>query len=160
TSLAVRARETGRRFAFYVAEGNQVDIGASVEGWHRDLNPDKAQPPDKERKVEKTGTGTGSEDLERRVLMLQRGLDAATADRDNHRKQLDAVRGQLDTVKNTQLGLNQELRDLRSDLDAARADRDRYRGERDEAVDKLRCERAGREKSTNGAENPRPQMSR
>ncbi|MFD6357265.1 hypothetical protein [Nocardia tengchongensis] len=160
TSLAVRARETGRRFAFYVAEGNQVDIGASVEGWHRDLNPDKAQPPDKERKVEKTGTGTGSEDLERRVLMLQRGLDAATADRDNHKKQLDAVRGQLDTVKNTQLGLNQELRDLRSDLDAARADRDRYRGERDEAVDKLRSERAGREKSTNGAENPRPQMSR
>ncbi|MFE3080895.1 hypothetical protein [Nocardia tengchongensis] len=160
TSLAVRARETGRRHPFYIAEGNQVDIGASVEGWHRDLNPDKAQPPDKDRKVEKPGAGTGSEDLERRVLMLQRGLDAVTADRDNHKKDLESVRGQLDTVKNTQLGLNKDLRDLRGDLDAARADRDRYRGERDEAVDKLRSERAGREKSTNGAENPRPQMSR
>ncbi|MEV6100663.1 hypothetical protein [Nocardia sp. NPDC051981] len=158
TSLAVRARETGRRHPFYLAEGNQVDIGASVEDWHRDLNPDKPQPPDKERKVEKPSTGTSSEDLERRVLMLQRGLDAVTADRDNHKKQLESVHGDLDTLKNTQLGLNQELRDLRGDLDTARADRDRYRGERDEAVDKLRSVR--REQFTNGADKPRPQMSR
>ncbi|MFF0633492.1 hypothetical protein ACFYTS_13435 [Nocardia sp. NPDC004151] len=159
TSLAVRARETGRRHPFYIAEGNQIDIGASVEDWHRDLNPDKAQPPDKDRKVEKTGTGTGSDDLERRVSMLQRGLDAVTADRDYHKKDLESVRGQLDTVKNAQLGLNQELRDLRGDLDTARADRDRYRGERDEAVDKLRSVRH-EQQPTNGADKPRPQMSR
>ncbi|WP_458686408.1 hypothetical protein [Nocardia tengchongensis] len=160
TTLAVRAREAGRRNPFYVAEGNQVEIGGSVDGWHRETNPEQAQPPDQKRTNEKPATASGSEDLERRVLMLQRGLDAVTTDRDNHKKELDSVRAELDTLKNTQLTTNKDMRDLRSDLDAAREDRDRYRGERDEAVTKLRTERAGREKSANGAEKPRPQMSR
>ncbi|MFE3986550.1 hypothetical protein ACFXPR_18890 [Nocardia tengchongensis] len=160
SSLTVRARETGRRLPFYMAEGNQVDMAASVEGWHRDLTPDKPQPPDKTRTNETSAPAQVSEDLERRVLMLQRGLDAVTADRDGHKKQLDAVRGELEAMKNTQLGLNKDLRDLRGDLDAARADRDRYRGERDEAVQKIRAERTGREQATNGADKPRPQMSR
>ncbi|MEU1205482.1 hypothetical protein [Nocardia sp. NPDC005825] len=160
SSLTVRARETGRRFPFYMAEGNQVDMAASVEGWHRDLTPDKPQPPDKARTNETSTPAQGSEDMERRVLMLQRGLDAVTADRDGHKQQLDAVRGELEAMKNTQLGLNKDLRDLRGDLDAARADRDRYRGERDEAVQKIRADRTSREQATNGADNPRPQMSR
>ncbi|MFB7722305.1 hypothetical protein [Nocardia sp. NPDC056100] len=150
TTLAVRAREAGRRNPFYVAEGNQVEIDGSVDGWNREVNPEQAQPPDQERTNEKPTPATSSENLERRVLMLQRGLDAVTSDRDNHKKELDSVRAELETLKNTQLTTNKDMRDLRSELEVARAERDRYRGERDEAVTKIRSERADRDRSTNG----------
>ncbi|MGW4125870.1 hypothetical protein [Nocardia sp. NPDC004711] len=161
TTLAVRARETGRRHPFYVAEGNRADISRSVSDWHRDTHPEQTQPPDHGRTRENPDTGTDPQDLERRVLMLQRGLDAVTTDRDQHKKQLESVHAELDSLKNSQLRVSQDMRDLRSDLDAARADRDRYRGERDEAVTKLRSERAARDpQPSNGADKPRPQMSR
>ncbi|MGW4123471.1 hypothetical protein [Nocardia sp. NPDC004711] len=137
TTLSVRARETGRRHPFYVAEGNQVEVGQSTSEWQRVTTREQTQPPDQDRTRENSSAATSSEDLERRVLLLQRGLDAVTADRDQYKNQIDAVRAELEGLKNTQLRTNQELREARSARDTATAERDRYRGERDEAVRKL-----------------------
>ncbi|MGW0247981.1 hypothetical protein ACWDYH_15245 [Nocardia goodfellowii] len=78
-------------------------------------------------------------EMERRIKMLQRGLDAVTADRDNVKRALAGAEGQIEELKNRNLGLafeNSELR-ARPDVEQVAAQRDRYLRERDEAVRKL-----------------------
>ncbi|WP_280359243.1 hypothetical protein [Nocardia otitidiscaviarum] len=53
------------------------------------------------------------------------------------RQQLATVTAELETVKNTQLVMNNEMKALREQVAAVTTERDRYRGERDEAVRKL-----------------------
>ncbi|QLY33967.1 hypothetical protein H0264_18580 [Nocardia huaxiensis] len=178
--LSVRARESGRRHPFYQAEGSPMEVGRSLDAWNQEIGREHTDPPDQDRTREKAAPAAGSEDLERRVLMLQRGLDAVTADRDTHKQQAETMRAELDTLKNTQLRTNHDLRELREQLDTAHADRDRYRGERDEAVRKLArntpeqdrygsSERVAREQAdtgttmpppSNGAGQPRPRPER
>ncbi|MFE3000733.1 hypothetical protein ACFXG4_37755 [Nocardia sp. NPDC059246] len=137
TTLSVRAREIGRRHPFYVAEGNQIEVGHSTHDWQREITREQTEPPDYDRTREKPPTAGESDDLQRRVLLLQRGLDAVVAERDQHKQQLDSVRADLEALKNTQLRTNHELKETRNRLLSAVDDRNRYRGERDEAVRKL-----------------------
>ncbi|MGX1805173.1 hypothetical protein ACWIGI_05615 [Nocardia sp. NPDC055321] len=137
STFAVRARETGRRLPFYTAEGNQAEIGRSMNDWQNEVTTEQSDPPDQDRTREKSATATDQQDLERRVLMLQRGLDAIAAERDQQRQQAEATQAELDALKNTQLRTNAEIRELREELGTARDERDQYRGERDEAVRKL-----------------------
>lgn len=136
TVFTINARESGRRHPFYLAEGNQVEISQSVGEWHRDTRPDQSQPPDQDRN--RGDRPAASEpDPERRVAVLQRALDAVTKDRDDTKQRLESVDAELQTLKNTHLATNQELRTLREQFVLARDERDRYLGERDEAVRKL-----------------------
>ncbi|MFJ9368781.1 hypothetical protein ACIRRA_30745 [Nocardia sp. NPDC101769] len=141
TNVRVSATEAGRTEPFFTTEGSHAFVTDEVNAWRNEVDrPVHDQPPEnrQDRSRENASTSGGSEDLERRVLMLQRGLDAVTADRDQQRQQLDAVRAELETLKNTQLRTNRELREAREQLDTVGAERDRFRGERDEAVDKLK----------------------
>ncbi|MGV9616274.1 hypothetical protein [Nocardia xishanensis] len=83
-----------------------------------------------------------SEDRDRlasRVGMLQRGVDAVTADRDQIRKSLAAAEGRIEELKNRNIRLASEIGELYDRPDAAQVaeERDRYKRERDEAVAKL-----------------------
>ncbi|WP_431963281.1 hypothetical protein [Nocardia sp. bgisy134] len=83
-----------------------------------------------------------SEDRDRltsRVGMLQRGMDAVTADRDQIRKSLASAEGRIEELKNRNIRLANEIGELRDRPDAAQVaeERDRYKRERDEAVAKL-----------------------
>jgi hypothetical protein len=78
--------------------------------------------------------------LARRVDILQRGVDAVTADRDDHKRRLEAAQGQVEALKNVNTRQGAELTDLRAQslrLVEVSAERDRLKSERDEAVRKL-----------------------
>ncbi|WP_433629111.1 hypothetical protein [Nocardia sp. CA-120079] len=98
--------------------------------------------------------------LESRVGMLQRGLDAVTADRDEMKRKLDAADGRIEELKNRNLRLANEIGELRDrpNVDQVAAERDRYKRERDEAVQKLAqtlwTQRNGRE-ANRGEQAPR-----
>ncbi|WP_067478743.1 hypothetical protein [Nocardia amamiensis] len=74
-----------------------------------------------------------------RVGMLQRGLDSVTADRDEMRRKLDSAEGHIEALKNRNLRLAAEIRELRdqSGIQQITAERDQLKRERDEAVQKL-----------------------
>lgn len=89
--------------------------------------------------------------LVRRMEMLERGLNAVTADRDDHKQKLDAVQGQVEALRNANTAQAAELKDLRAQslrLVEVTADRDRYKSERDEAVAKLRAQSKQRDRAT------------
>ncbi|MFE3222922.1 hypothetical protein [Nocardia sp. NPDC059228] len=144
TPKAVRlsGTESGHSEPFFTTEGSHAFVTDEVNAWRAETTRAvHDQPPEttgQDRSREKSSSSGGSEDLERRVLMLQRGLDAVTADRDTHKQQLESVRAELDTLKNTQLRANRELREAREQLETVGAERDRFRGERDEAVERLK----------------------
>ncbi|MFI6368959.1 hypothetical protein ACIBG0_40310 [Nocardia sp. NPDC050630] len=77
--------------------------------------------------------------LENRVGLLQRGLDAVTADRDEFKRNLAAAEGRIEELKNRNIRLANEIGELRDrpKVDQVAAERDRYKRERDEAVQKL-----------------------
>ncbi|MFE9323541.1 hypothetical protein ACIHDR_19500 [Nocardia sp. NPDC052278] len=77
--------------------------------------------------------------LENRVGVLQRGLDAVTADRDEFKRNLAGAEGRIEELKNRNIRLANEIGELRDrpKVDQVAADRDRYKRERDEAVQKL-----------------------
>ncbi|MEV6333495.1 hypothetical protein AB0M12_02150 [Nocardia vinacea] len=77
--------------------------------------------------------------LENRVGVLQRGLDAVTADRDEFKRNLARAEGRIEELKNRNIRLANEIGELRDRPKVAQvaADRDRYKRERDEAVQKL-----------------------
>ncbi|MEV0294223.1 hypothetical protein [Nocardia sp. NPDC050710] len=74
-----------------------------------------------------------------RVLMLQRGLDAVTDDRDEMKTKLETAEGRIEELKNRNIRLANEIGELRDrpGMDEVAAQRDRYKRERDEAVHKL-----------------------
>ncbi|MFD0362732.1 hypothetical protein ACFQZZ_14910 [Nocardia sp. GCM10030253] len=83
-----------------------------------------------------------SEDRDRfasRVGVLQRGLDAVTADRDGMKTKLEAATGQIEELKVRNVRLAAEIGQVadRPGMEAVAAERDRYKRERDEAVAKL-----------------------
>ncbi|MEV0363966.1 hypothetical protein [Nocardia fusca] len=63
------------------------------------------------------------ETRDRKIAVLQRSVDAITADRDNLRAALDSAEARIERLQNLNRGLSVE--------------RDKYRGERDQAVQKL-----------------------
>ncbi|WP_280410091.1 hypothetical protein [Nocardia brasiliensis] len=86
--------------------------------------------------------------LDSRVGILQRGLDAVTADRDQIRRKLAAAEGRIEDLKNRNQRLAAEVAELRErpDADRVAAERDRFKRERDEAVTKLAAARPARER--------------
>lgn len=72
-----------------------------------------------------------------RVDVLHGGMDAVTADRDEHKRQLAATTGEVTTLKNTNTRLAAEIKDLRNKVITTGVERDKYRSERDEAVQQL-----------------------
>lgn len=86
---------------------------------------------------------------ESRVLMLQRGLDAVTADRDDMRSKLDAAEGRISELTNRNQRLAAEIDEVRRDqpdIEQLRAERDRFKTERDEAVARLTEQTSPRER--------------
>ncbi|WP_040698935.1 hypothetical protein [Nocardia vinacea] len=77
--------------------------------------------------------------LENRVGILQRGLDAVTADRDEFKRKLATSEGRIEELKNRNIRLANEIGELRDrpTVEHVAAERDRYKRERDEAVQKL-----------------------
>ncbi|WP_191094282.1 hypothetical protein [Nocardia colli] len=100
--------------------------------------------------------------LASRVEILQRGLDAVTADRDEVKRCLGSADARIEELKNRNLRLANEIDELRErpTVEQVAAERDRYKGERDEAVAKLvrstpEPDRYGsRSRSSNGSEHP------
>ncbi|OBB47631.1 hypothetical protein [Nocardia sp. 852002-51244_SCH5132740] len=102
----------------------------------------EAKHPDRLAEIEREvrGLREDRDQLARRVEILQRGVDAVTADRDDHKRKLAAATAQVEALKNTNLAQARELEDLRQNglrLVEVTVERDKYRTERDEAVQKL-----------------------
>lgn len=75
----------------------------------------------------------------RQVQVLQRGLDAVTTDRDNHKQRLDAAEAEVTTLKNTNNRQAAELKSLRENVITIGVERDKFKTERDQAVGKLKA---------------------
>ncbi|WP_328435521.1 hypothetical protein [Nocardia puris] len=151
------ARETTVRKAGETRPDREPPEGEPRLRVVKDAAPQPDRPgPDQERTsrpesavASESGRAEGAPDtdrlaaLERKVAVLQRGLDAVTTDRDALREQLTEAQAREDRLKNRNLRLAAEL-DQRPDqqqtldkLFEAIDDRDRYKRERDQAVAKL-----------------------
>ncbi|WP_280413764.1 hypothetical protein [Nocardia carnea] len=83
--------------------------------------PSSAQLAEIEARIRKLADE--QEKRDRKISVLQRSVDAITADRDNLRIALDSAEARIERLQNLNRGLSVE--------------RDKYRGERDQAVQKL-----------------------
>ncbi|WP_146098844.1 hypothetical protein [Nocardia nova] len=109
----------------------------------------EAKQPDRLAEIERElrGLREDRDQLARRVEILQRGVDAVTADRDDHKRKLAAATAQVEALKNANLGQTRELEELRQNglkLVKVTVDRDRFKTERDQYLserDKFKAER-------------------
>ena len=108
-----------------------------------------------ERQVRELKGVAGERDqLAQKVAMLGRGVDAITADRDENKRQAEAARAEVQTLKNVTTRQEAELKDLRAQslrLIEVTAEKNRLKSERDEAVAKVRAQaRAQAQAATDG----------
>ncbi|UFS99097.1 hypothetical protein [Nocardia huaxiensis] len=75
--------------------------------------------------------------LARDVGVLQRGMDAMTADRDGYARRLGEADAVITTLKNANTRQGAELKDLREKVIQTGVERDKFKTERDQAVQKL-----------------------
>ncbi|WP_306359517.1 hypothetical protein [Nocardia sp. CC227C] len=80
---------------------------------------------------------TDRDTFARDVAVLRRGLDAVTADRNEHKRQREAAEAEVQALRNTNVRQDAELKNLREKAIQTGVERDKYRAERDEAVRKL-----------------------
>ncbi|WP_068058154.1 hypothetical protein [Nocardia xishanensis] len=123
-----------------VETGNRIDKG----------RPDRAErdrQPQTTRQASEASSPSADRlaELERKIAVLQRGLDAVTADRDGLRGKLAEAAAREERLKNRNLKLAAEIdqRPARGttptldELSRVVAERDRYKRQRDQAVTKL-----------------------
>ncbi|WP_280422137.1 hypothetical protein [Nocardia carnea] len=99
-----------------------IDRGTVTTEAERDQGaPNAEQLAEIEARIRKLADE--QEKRDRKISVLQRSVDAVTADRDNLRIALDSAEARIERLQNLNRGLSVE--------------RDKYRGERDQAVQKL-----------------------
>ncbi|MCP2293634.1 hypothetical protein APR11_000038 [Nocardia amikacinitolerans] len=136
---SVRAPHTG------VAE-RQLEIGNHIDKG-RPNRAKRDRQPQTTRQASEVSSPSADRlaELERKVAVLQRGLDAVTADRDGLRGKLAEAAAREERLKNRNLKLAAEIdqRPTRGttptleELSRVVAERDRYKRQRDQAVTKL-----------------------
>lgn len=145
----------------HVADGTYEQVSARTGSWVPSQQRENAETPasapqpspdaDRLAQVEKQlkDMAEDRDRTESRVLMLQRGLDAVTSDRDDMRSKLDAAEGRISELTNRNQRLAAEIDEVRRDqpdIEQLRAERDRFKTERDEAVSRLTEQTSPRER--------------
>ncbi|MEU4811886.1 hypothetical protein AB0H20_22005 [Nocardia fluminea] len=153
-ALKAVIHERGAEAPARVVDGSYAQVSAGTREWppsrKRATTTQEPTPPaapssgdsDRLAEVEKQ-LKTIAEDRDRlmsKVSMLQRGMDAVTANRDEMRTKLDTAEGRIKSLTNRNTRLAAEIDEVRRDqpdIDALRAERDEFKTQRDRAIDQL-----------------------
>ncbi|MFG3524876.1 hypothetical protein ACGF5S_31785 [Nocardia nova] len=125
----------------------------------------EAKQPDRLPEIERElrGLREDRDQLARRVEILQRGVDAVTADRDDHKRKLAAATAQVEALKNANLAQSRELKGLRQDglkLVEVTVDRDHYKAERDQYLNERNKFKAERDEAVQKLAQSTPKRDR
>lgn len=135
--LQATVHERGRQAPTRISDGSLEHVTAGVRSWT--IDSDRPSRRSAEPVPERL------EELERKLAVLQRGLEAVTADRDDLRSKLDEAQAREERLKNRNLQLAAEIDQRREapstptldELSRLAGERDQYKRQRDEAVQAL-----------------------
>ncbi|MFD6102653.1 hypothetical protein ACFWFQ_08295 [Nocardia salmonicida] len=168
-SLKAVIHERGAETPARVADGTYEQVSARTGEWtpsrkRPTATQESAQPAiptgvdeDRLAEVEKQlkAMGQDRDRLMSKVSMLQRGMDAVTADRDEIRTKLTSAEGRIESLTNRNTRLAAEIDEVRRDqpeVEDLRAERDQYKTQRDRAIDRLAKQTAAARERPGGPE--------
>ncbi|WP_280471832.1 hypothetical protein [Nocardia cyriacigeorgica] len=162
-ALKATIHQRGNKAPIRLADGNVEHVTAGAAAWKAEIDRNKHSRATVQTDAPPDGAADQRlAEMDRRLQLMQRGLDAVTADRDETRSLLAQAEGRIEELKNRNIRLAAEIGEVRRTagerVETLTAERDKYRTERDEAVQKI-AQSTPREQRYGSAERVATSMS-